>query len=562
MIERLKRNLPAFGTGAVVLLLAVIVGLQIYYLERIERFWGAYAQLWRQSYLSEVAQAIETHYRETAAGLFAEPLNDLSDDSLKHLETRFTESQRDGIRRLFVVRWDDGGKAHTNALQAGYQPVGAGSTGSQNPPRYQTFVFEPSRKSLVEISDEATPEMTAIYAACTPWRILGHNKPGASRMLLTDERDLQNRIILQTVANRDLGVVGVVGFVVDEDFVRRQLLQVAAERPFSQYFPGAMSKNVVVSVFDREGKPLYVWPETTDGLGDPVSYRMPFLFTDWKLQIVSRNTTPQQLARNFTWTILALTGLAAVSILTCVGLALFSASRLMRLSQMKSEFVSNVSHELRTPLASIRVFGEFLKLGRISDDEKMREYGGYIENESRRLTALINNILDFSKIEQNRKEYNLEPADISSIVADVIKTFEMQAKEHEFRVVFQEPAASLPCVDADRDALTQALLNLLDNAVKYSGANGWREVGVTLQSDKRYVSISIHDHGVGIAAHERSKIFDKFYRVSSGLIHDVKGSGLGLAIVKHIVEAHGGVIEVESELGKGSTFTIRLPVSQ
>lgn len=287
---------------------------------------------------------------------------------------------------------------------------------------------------------------------------------------------------------------------------------------------------------------------------------MPFLFTDWRLQIVSRNTTPQHLARNFYRTNLLLCGLATVSILGCVGLAFYSASKLMRVSQMKSEFVSNVSHELRTPLASIRVFGEFLKSGRVSDEAKIREYGDYIETESRRLSALINNILDFAKIEQNRKEYQFEPTDVAEVVADVIKTFEMQSKEHGFRIVYDQPKNDLPPVNLDREAITQALMNLLDNAVKYSLDNGWREIGVKLGADKNSVRISVLDHGIGIAAEEQNKIFEKFYRVSTGLVHDVKGSGLGLAIVKHIAEAHGGEITVTSEQKKGSEFTIRLPI--
>jgi two-component system phosphate regulon sensor histidine kinase PhoR len=377
---------------------------------------------------------------------------------------------------------------------------------------------------------------------------------------LTEERDPNHRIILRTVIDSDSRIVGVLGFIVDESFVRERLLQPAIDEPFPRYFPGSMATNVVVSIFDRDEKLLHASPQTTEGLGDTVSYQMPFLFTDWKLQVVSRNTTPQQLAQNFIRTNLLLSGLATLSILGCVGLALYSASKLMKVSQMKSEFVSNVSHELRTPLASIRVFGEFLKSGRVSDDEKMREYGDYIETESRRLTALINNILDFSKIEQHRKEYKFESTDVSTVVGDVVKAFEMQAQEHGFRIVYDKPKTALPFVSLDRDALTQALMNLLDNAVKYSMENGWREIGVKLRHEKNSIKISVQDHGIGIAAEEQNKIFDKFYRVSTGLVHDVKGSGLGLAIVKHIAEAHGGEITVESDPEKGSKFTLHLPV--
>ncbi len=549
LIEFLKRHLLTVGTGAVVALLAVIVGLQLYSLERIERFWGAYAQLWRQSYLSEVAGAVEAHYRKTAELAFDDSIAELSDESLGRLETRFADAKLEGVRRLFVVRWreaDETGKIESEQLAA----------------QFQAYAFDSDKNRLVEISQNTSAETTAILAASLPWRLLSKQTAARKSVLLTEERDPNHRIVLRTVADENSHIVGVLGFVVDENYVRERLLQPAIDEPFPKYFPGTMATNVVVSIFDREEKPLHVSPPTTEGLGDTVSYKMPFLFTDWNLQIVSRNTTPQQLARNFYRTNLLLCGLATVSILGCVGLALYSASKLMRVSQMKSEFVSNVSHELRTPLASIRVFGEFFKSGRVGDAEKMREYGDYIETESRRLTALINNILDFDKIEGNRKEYKFDRTDVSAVVADVIKTFEMQSKEHGFRIVYDQPEIALPLVKLDRDALTQALMNLLDNAVKHSLDGGWREIGVVISAVKNSVKISVRDHGIGIAPEEQNKIFEKFYRVSTGLVHDVKGSGLGLAIVKHIAEAHGGAVTVESELKKGSEFTIHLPVEK
>ncbi|MEW6735164.1 MAG: HAMP domain-containing sensor histidine kinase, partial [Acidobacteriota bacterium] len=240
-------------------------------------------------------------------------------------------------------------------------------------------------------------------------------------------------------------------------------------------------------------------------------------------------------------------------------LALRTAARAMKLSQMKADFVSNVSHELRTPLASIRVFGEFLRLGRVKAPEKILEYGEYIEMESRRLTQLINNILDFSKIESGRKIYNFEETDLTAVIVETLKAFEVRLNQHGFTVDFQPPQQPLPAAIVDADAVAQAFVNLLDNAIKYSEAS--KEIIVRLEHKDRYVTISVTDHGIGIPAQEQEKIFEKFYRVSTGLVHNVKGSGLGLSIVKHIVEAHGGLVTVNSKLGLGSTFTIYLPVS-
>jgi signal transduction histidine kinase len=227
---------------------------------------------------------------------------------------------------------------------------------------------------------------------------------------------------------------------------------------------------------------------------------------------------------------------------------------------MKTDFVSNVSHELRTPLSSIRVFGEFLKLGRVKEQEKICEYGEYIETESRRLTQLINNILDFSKIESGRKTYQFERANVAELIGETLKTFDVQLKQQGFSIIFETPRAPLPQTIVDTDALAQAFINLLDNAVKYSGEA--KQIHVLLGQQGDFVTISVRDHGVGIPREEQSKIFEKFYRVSTGLVHDVKGSGLGLSLVAHIVKAHHGRVTVESEQGHGSTFTIHLPVAE
>jgi signal transduction histidine kinase len=212
---------------------------------------------------------------------------------------------------------------------------------------------------------------------------------------------------------------------------------------------------------------------------------------------------------------------------------------------------------LRTPLASIRVFGEFLRLGRVTEPPKVREYGEYIEAESRRLTQLVDNILDFSEIESGRKRYRFEKASLTGIVNETLEAFSARLKKEGFAVELRAPATPLPPAWADRSALTQVLTNLLDNAIKYSGDA--RRIAIELGQNNGSVSVTVSDDGPGIEIEEQERIFDKFYRVSNGLVHDVKGSGLGLAIVKHVVEAHAGTVSVSSRPGAGSSFTVELP---
>jgi signal transduction histidine kinase len=217
-----------------------------------------------------------------------------------------------------------------------------------------------------------------------------------------------------------------------------------------------------------------------------------------------------------------------------------------------------VSHELRTPLASIRVFGELLRLGRVRDPEKVRAYGEYIDAESRRLTRLVDNILDFARIESDQKRYRLEPTDLAALVEETLEAFEVRLRQDGFALALHAPPEPLPPVRLDPAAIGQVLTNLLDNAVKHSGAG--RRITVTLGRDGGDATVAVRDEGPGIPAAEHERIFEKFYRGGDGLVQDAQGSGLGLAIVKHVVEAHRGRVELASRPGAGSTFTIRLPI--
>jgi two-component system phosphate regulon sensor histidine kinase PhoR len=231
----------------------------------------------------------------------------------------------------------------------------------------------------------------------------------------------------------------------------------------------------------------------------------------------------------------------------------------MTLSAIKADFVSNVSHELRTPLSSIRVFGELMRLGRVNESAKVREYGEHIESEARRLTLLIDNILDFSRIESGARLYQLDEHDPAVVVRDVLQAFAPRLEREGFIVELIAPADALPPVRIDEAAVGRALGNLIDNAIKYSGDS--RRIVVTTKVEGREVVVAVTDFGIGIPRAEHERIFDRFHRVGTGLVHDVKGSGLGLAIVKHIADAHGGRVTVESHPGRGSVFALHVPLS-
>lgn len=256
----------------------------------------------------------------------------------------------------------------------------------------------------------------------------------------------------------------------------------------------------------------------------------------------------------------------------CVGLtaAYRSFRRQLWLNELKSNFVSSVSHELRAPIASVRLMAESLEGRKIAEPEKQQEYFHFIVQECRRLSSLIENVLDFSRIEQGRKQFEFEPTDIRALTTHTVTLMQAYATERQIALtvnVADSSANSKLELIADGKALQQALINLIDNAVKHTPKGGTVTVGleapITCGPDAhagQWLSLWVEDHGEGIPREEHGKIFERFYRLGSELRRETQGVGIGLSIVKHVVEAHGGRVLVDSTVGKGSRFTIELPL--
>jgi signal transduction histidine kinase len=232
--------------------------------------------------------------------------------------------------------------------------------------------------------------------------------------------------------------------------------------------------------------------------------------------------------------------------------------RELHLSRMKTDFVAGVSHELKTPLALIRLYSDTLLLDRLRDPSQGKRYLEIISRESDRLGHLIANMLDFASIEAGRKNYRLEPRDLGPVVAGVVEAFRLQLDEEGFDCVVEIPG-ELPLVAADDEAVAQAVVNLVQNAIRYSPGVKHIEVRVVPSNDA--VRISVRDHGEGIAEAEQERIWEDYYRTGSARAR-VRGSGLGLSVVRHIVRAHAGTVELVSAPGTGSTFTLVFPIAR
>ena len=234
-----------------------------------------------------------------------------------------------------------------------------------------------------------------------------------------------------------------------------------------------------------------------------------------------------------------------------------TVSHQLELARMQSDFVSTVSHEFKSPLTAVRQIAEMLQSDKVSSEQKRRRYYDVLVEQSERLSLLVDRVLDFAKMDSGHHTFDVQPVDVGPFLEALVSKVQ-QRVSHEGFVVRSEIDPSLPMVALDADAIGQAVTNLIDNGIKYSGDS--KEIVVRGFAENGHAVIAVRDFGIGLDPEEKERVFERFYRGGSELTRTVKGTGLGLTLVKQIVEGHGGHVDADSEPGHGSTFYIRLPL--
>jgi len=249
-----------------------------------------------------------------------------------------------------------------------------------------------------------------------------------------------------------------------------------------------------------------------------------------------------------------------ILILIFFGYTVFVILKQKRLSEVKTDFINNMTHELKTPISSIGLSSEMIMRPETLDDkQKIQRYASLIYKENKRLENQVERVLRIAKLDKSQIELSLEPFDFREFFQELKDNFEFN-QEGRPVTIFTDIQVEKPVIQADPVHIANVFYNLVDNAIKYCERSP--EVKISLVSDKKHYIVTVEDNGIGIKRENLKVIFDKFYRVPTGNVHDVKGFGLGLYYVKTIVEKHGGNISVKSTVGVGTTFTVKIPINQ
>ena len=542
----LRKKLVILASVGVFLPLLVLTYMQYRSLAELQsKTKGAFKDNLRQG-LINVEQRMKQRLEDVAVHTL-NPIDSIhisSAGAAEEFEKHFVDVKRSHpeIEEIFVFAYSDGKEKNSYAYVYSDKFVKTAQAG-----------FTPAQSHILSLFDSAQTAQSFIDDN-RKYLFLDHSCPTCPPGTHTRQETYLFYPLKDLTKGEQSGFAGV---LFNEGFVSDDLIAGSIAKTINIYHANtAATADVAYTISDENSRVLYSNVTAQNEYFLQINFDPPF--SNWKAAIGLKNTNLDALARDSFMHSVGATFLVLLFLLCGIALTLRATDREARLAQAKSNFVANVSHELKTPLSLLSLFSEILELGRVNSEEKKTEYYRIIRHESLRLNKMIDNILDFSKIEAGRKKYAFADGDMADVIEDVLSSYRYQIINSGFDIQTNiQP--DLPPVLIDRDAMAQAISNLLDNAIKYS--REVKRLSITTERRESDLSIEIADHGIGIPRAEQTKIFEKFYRVGNGLVHDVKGSGLGLSLVKHIIEAHHGTIFVESGVGKGSRFTILLPLS-
>jgi signal transduction histidine kinase len=454
------------------------------------------------------------------------------------------------VERFFVWRGTEESADASEVLF--YSRRASGSPNGES----RRFEPDPAMGQAVLASARRHARSQRIYA------LTGHSVGGAPYEIFVR--------IFYTDATRER-FFAVLGFAVSLETVRASLFQqLEAGRLRPLLHPQDGTPQFEMAVVDESGRSLFGPPVPHPGVSASAPLAVRFYpeadirsrmtsevpGRTWTLHVIPHDPQAPALLASTRMQSYWLSGLPVLLILMALAFALQVRQRAAQLARMQADFVAHVSHQLKTPVSLLSAVGETMALDRVRSSEKLAHCVEVVRIETARLSSLVERILEFSRVSNGAKRLELEAVPVGPLVRETVESFSTALKDSGFTIEVEEVGPA-PVVAADPVALEQALVNLLDNAVKYSGDA--RLVTVRLTTAGADAVIEVVDRGIGIDPADRKRIFERFYRGAGASLHR-HGFGLGLPIVRELVTGQRGTIDVRSTPGSGSTFRIRIPI--
>lgn len=382
--------------------------------------------------------------------------------------------------------------------------------------------------------------------------------PGSKKGFLSDQIDLDLFKPLSIGRGLDMGEVKE---KVEKEFAQKNLRNIRFEFAIASFDNNGNTNWELVSPGF-----IKVFENTADNIHSNVEIRALSGTAGENLSItealfVSVPNIKKLVLRSLRWRI-ATSVLFTLIILAAFYLTVRTMLRQKKLGEIKNDFINNMTHEFKTPIATISLAVDAMRNEKvIQDKEKLTYFSNIIKEENQRMNRQVETILKASQLEKQEVDLSLKPVHVHEVIHDVIDNFVLQLEEKKGKVELQLKATN-DLIDADEVHLTNLVNNLVDNAVKYGKENTPPVIRLSTESNGKYFTMRIEDNGIGMNRDTVKRIFERFYRAHTGNVHNVKGFGLGLSYVKAMVEAHNGDIKAESTLGKGSIFTVDLPLKK
>ena len=463
-----------FDVAIVLVPLLVLVALQYVSSRRLARVEVIAHQTTLTRYLDAVAAEVRRVYEDAAEEMLDVPGEALAAKRFDEIARHFDGVDTSAANLLFV--------------------------GSLDGCSCETHYYDPESGDIGLRADSATELVVLRVSALL--RLERLQRLNRSEIYV-DELDTDRRVLYRFVTDAGLAV-GFAGFVIDASRLEHDYLWPAVAGA-ADMLNEDVWENLIVRVTDDAGR-VVVATHDERGQADVLTERFDLVFRDMELSARSRHTAATEVLQSNAETSWVLSILMSIMATGGVLLTWRATRRERQLSRMRSRFVANVSHELRTPVASMAVFGELLRRGRVTEADKVVEYGCRIEQESARLGQLIDNVLSFARIESAQARYHYEVTALQDTVLAAVAAVESRRVQGGFSIAVSTPATRSPEVRVDATAMTQVFVNLLDNAMKYSGR--CREVRVELRCYGHEVAVDVSDAGIGISASDQGRIFE------------------------------------------------------